>query len=46
MMHNPGFLELVNDAKSRLQEIDLAAYRKMRDAGEAHVLMDTREESE
>jgi rhodanese-related sulfurtransferase len=46
MMHNPGFLKLVNDAKSRVQEIDLAAYRKMRDAGEAHVLVDTREESE
>ena len=41
MMHNPGFLKLVNDAKSRVQEIDLAGYRKMRDAGETHVLVDT-----
>jgi rhodanese-related sulfurtransferase len=46
MAHNPGFLKLVNDAKARVQEIDLAAYRKMRDAGETHVLVDTREESE
>ena len=46
MAHNPGFLKLVNDAKARVQEIDLAAYQKMRDAGETHVLVDTREESE
>src|ERR1017187_6482724 len=46
MVHNPGFLKLVNDAKSRVQEIDLAAYQKMRHAGEPHVLVDTREESE
>ncbi|MGD0775897.1 MAG: rhodanese-like domain-containing protein [Candidatus Solibacter sp.] len=46
MAHNPGFLKLVNDAKARVQEIDLAAYRKMREAGEAHILVDTREESE
>ena len=46
MAHNPGFLKLVNDAKARVQEIDLAGYRKMREAGETHVLVDTREESE
>src|SRR5258708_35937301 len=46
MVHNPGFLKLVNDAKARVQEIDLAGYRNMRDAGETHVLVDTREESE
>jgi rhodanese-related sulfurtransferase len=46
MMHNPGFLKLVNDAKARVQEIDLAAYRKMRESGDPHVLVDTREESE
>lgn len=44
--HNPAFLDLVNDAKSRVKEIDLAGYRKMRDAGEAHILVDTREDSE
>ena len=46
MAHNPGFLDLVNDAKSRVKEIDLEGYRKLRDAGEPHILVDTREESE
>ena len=46
MAHNPGFLDLVNDAKSRVQQIDLAGYQKVREAGEPHVLVDTREESE
>jgi len=46
MAHNPGFLKLVNDAKARVQEIDLAAYQEMRDSGEPHILVDTREESE
>ena len=46
MAHNPEFLKLVNDAKTRVQEIDLAGYLKMREGGEAHVLVDTREESE
>jgi rhodanese-related sulfurtransferase len=46
MAHNPGFLKLVNEAKSRVKEVDLAAYLKLRDAGEAHLLVDTREESE
>ena len=44
--HNPGFLDLVNDAKSRVKQIDLAGYRKMLEAGEPHTLVDTREESE
>ncbi len=46
MQHNPGFLNLVNDAKSRIREIDIAGYRQMREAGVAHILVDTREESE
>jgi rhodanese-related sulfurtransferase len=44
--HNPGFLALVNDAKSRVKEIDLAGYKTMLKAGEPHILVDTREESE
>lgn len=44
--HNPGFLALVNDAKSRIEQIDIEAYRRMADAGEAHVLVDTREDNE
>jgi rhodanese-related sulfurtransferase len=46
MAHNSEFLKLVNDAKSRVLEIDLAGYLKMRQAGEAHLLVDTREDSE
>jgi rhodanese-related sulfurtransferase len=46
MAHNPEFLKLVNDAKSRVKEIDLAAYKKLRDAGEPHILVDTREDGE
>jgi rhodanese-related sulfurtransferase len=44
--HNPGFLKLVNDAKSRVHEIDIEGYKKLRESGEPHVLVDTREESE
>lgn len=46
MAHNPGFLKLVNDAKSRIQEIDINGYRKMLADGEKPLLIDTREESE
>ena len=46
MAHNPGFLKLVNEAKSRVKEIDLAGYQKMREAGDPHLLVDTREDSE
>ena len=46
MHHNPGFLKLVDDAKSRVKQIDIEGYRKMVAAGEPHLLVDTREESE
>jgi rhodanese-related sulfurtransferase len=46
MPHAPGFLALVNDAKSRIEEIDLNDYQKLLEAGTPHVLIDTREESE
>jgi rhodanese-related sulfurtransferase len=44
--HNPAFLALVNAAKGRIKEIDIAEYRRLRTAGEAHVLVDTRENDE
>jgi rhodanese-related sulfurtransferase len=44
--HNPGFLALVNDAKSRVREIDIDEYMRMAASAEPHVLIDTREESE
>ncbi|SRR6266545_766961 len=46
MAHNQEFLKLVNDAKTRVQEIDIEAYKKMVAASEKHVLVDTREDSE
>jgi rhodanese-related sulfurtransferase len=44
--HNPGFLSLVNDAKSRIKEINIEQYKKMVASKDPHVLIDTREESE
>ncbi len=44
--HNPGFLAIVNGAKSRVPEMDVAAYLALRESGEAHILVDVREESE
>ena len=44
--HNPGFLALVNDAKSRIKEINIDQYKQMVASKDPHVLIDTREESE
>jgi rhodanese-related sulfurtransferase len=44
--HNPGFLKLVDDARSRIKEIGVDDYKKMVAAREQHVLVDTREDSE
>jgi rhodanese-related sulfurtransferase len=44
--HNAEFLKLVNDAKSRIPQIDIEAYKKLVAAGEKHVLIDTREDNE
>ena len=42
--HNPAFLALVNDAKSRVKQINIDEYKKL-PAG-SHVLIDTREDHE
>jgi rhodanese-related sulfurtransferase len=46
MAHNPEFLKLVNDAKSRVQETDINGYKKMLANGEKPLLIDTREDNE
>ena len=46
MPHNPGFLKLVNEAKSRVKETDIAGYKKMAAEGSKPVLIDVREDSE
>lgn len=46
MAHSSEFLAIVNDAKTRIKEIDIDAYKQMVSDGTPHVLVDTREESE
>ena len=46
MDHTPEFLALVDDAKSRIRQIDIEGYKKMFAAGEPHLLVDTREDHE
>jgi rhodanese-related sulfurtransferase len=44
--HSPGFLALVAEAKSRVEETDVEAVRRRVDAGERFHLIDVREDSE
>ena len=44
--HSPAFLALVNDAKPRVHEIDIDAYKLLRERGEAGQLVDVREDHE
>src|SRR5580693_5326633 len=46
MTHSEGFLKLVNDAKTRIRETDVAGYKEMLARGEKHVLVDVREDHE
>ena len=46
MTHATELLKLVDDAKSRIRQIDIEGYKKMVAANEPHVLVDTREDSE
>jgi rhodanese-related sulfurtransferase len=46
MLHSPGFLKLVEEAKSRIREIAIPEYLEWRKSGKQHFLIDTREESE
>ena len=44
MTHSPGFLALVNDAKSRVKQMTVDDYKRNPPAG--HILVDTREDLE
>lgn len=44
--HNPGFLALVNAAKSRIRQINIGEYQRLRASGTPHTLIDVREDSE
>ncbi|HSY42111.1 MAG TPA: sulfurtransferase, partial [Polyangia bacterium] len=46
MKHSPGFLALVNDAKARVQECDVAAVKARLDRGERFHFIDVREDGE
>ena len=46
MTHAPGFLKLVDDAKSRVRQIDIEGYKQMVAVKAPHVLVDTREDRE
>jgi len=46
MDHTPGFLKIVDDAKSRIREIDINGYKSLLAAGDKHLLIDVREDRE
>jgi len=46
MQHSPGFLRLVEDAQTRIQELSIAALRGRLAANPQLVFLDVREESE
>jgi rhodanese-related sulfurtransferase len=46
LQHSEGFLKLVQDAKSRVKQIDHREIKKRLDAGEKFILVDTREDLE
>lgn len=45
-VHSPGFLALVEDARSRVKQFSIEEFISRLQAGERFVLVDTREESE
>ena len=46
MRHSPGFLRLVDDAKSRIKEADFREIKRRLDAREKLTLIDVREDNE
>lgn len=46
MAHAPSFLKLVNDAKLRVKETNVADVKRRKDAGEKFLLVDVREDNE
>jgi rhodanese-related sulfurtransferase len=44
--HSPGFLALVEDARSRVREISVDEYAALREGGQSHLLVDVREDGE
>ena len=44
--HSPGFLALVHDAKTRIREVDIEEYKRLRAGGDPGQLVDVREDQE
>jgi rhodanese-related sulfurtransferase len=44
--HNPGFLQIVDDARKRIREISIDEYKKLVGQGDAGQLVDVREDHE
>lgn len=46
MAHSPQFLKLVQEAKKKIKETNVAGVKKRADAGEKFILVDVREDNE
>lgn len=46
MIHSPQFLKLVNEAKKKIKETNVAEVKRRADAGEKFLLVDIREDHE
>jgi len=46
MTHSPGFLKLVDAARTRIKEINIDQYKEMVSAAVEHILVDVREDNE
>lgn len=46
MEHSPGFLKMVEDAKSRVKEVDVQQVKQWLDSGKKFCLIDVREDGE
>ena len=46
MQHSAKFLDIVNDAKTRIREVTVDDVKNDRETGVDHILVDTREDSE
>jgi rhodanese-related sulfurtransferase len=46
MAHAPQFLKLVNEAKKKIKETNVADVKRRKDAGEKFLLVDVREDNE
>ena len=45
-VHNPGFLAIVDDAKTRVRQMSVDEYRELAASGEPYLFIDVREDNE